>query len=430
MTTKVLIFVETENGFIQHFEKVINSGKKHSEYELIGVTPQFTNGYAHMESRCLEDINTAAEGKQIDGIFVDLSIGDITIDSDGIQLGMGIRKHYPTVSIFCMTNKNKYDYNFDNFCYASLEDFDAVFVKDFMIGKTSSPERIEEIINKGKTKRDILKGAKKRKPLTSKTEDIKCDVVIVTALFEKEFEQVKHIINIDEKTSKRVGTTSTKYGKLKNSNLSVIVDYQQKMGVVDASILAASLTAKYNPKLLVMTGVCGSRTTKNVNIGDIIIPNEVYDYQTGKYEDGVYKPYSYRAPIEPALISYAREWKDEIMRSIEDSSETQRQKIKTTEVHFDIMACGSLVIKTDGVLENIAESLDEKTVAVEMESYGIARICNLDPYKNTTKSIIIKGSMDGTGISKSDDPKEWAAQISAKFAHHYLIKLEKEGYFK
>jgi len=47
------------------------------------------------------------------------------------------------------------------------------------------------------------------------------------------------------------------------------------------------------------------------------------------------------------------------------------------------MACSTAVINKKDELENIALEKDRKTVALEMESYGIARACKITNNGNT-----------------------------------------------
>lgn len=399
-------------------------------YTVKQIIPEFTQGRDHMINKCMEEI-LELDG-EIAAFFVDLSIDDQITDKEGIMIGEMLRKDYPDTPMFCVTHKSRHDNNFDYMSDATLEDFDGVFEKNYLVGSDFSKQRFDAMLRKAGIKRARAKAAEAATAATGRTSkpaSSGCDVAILTALFEYEYEQALNYLKVDNRRSKAAGTESTKIGKLKGTKLSAVVDYQQRMGMVDAAILSATILGKFHPKLLIMTGVCAGRHSKGVELGHIIVPKEIYDYQSGKLDKGVYLPYPYRVAVDYNLISMARAWKKELLREMEDRAETQKGRIKGTAVHFDIMACGSLVLKTDGSLDNIAEKLDEKTVAVEMESYGIARSCDLEPYKSTTKAIIIKASMDGAGADKNDTDKEWAAYISTSFAYSFVKKLEREGYF-
>jgi nucleoside phosphorylase len=431
MSSKFFVIIETENAFVQEFEKALRR-EAIDNYRVVQVTPEFTGGSKPMIEKCLAKILGEIKTNEIVAFYIDLSIGFKQPDKNGIDIGAAIREKFPDKPMFCITHKNKYDNNFDNMSDASLEDFDGVFEKNYLIGQDFSEQRLETMLIKAAQKRS-RQNEGPGKPVSKKkkvAEPMHCDVALVTALFDNEFEQVLNYIEVDSELSKSTDTQSTKVGKLKNSKLSVVAAYQNKMGQVDAAILSATILSRYRPKLLVMTGVCAGRLTKGVEIGHIIVPSEIYDYQTGKYDNGVLKPYAYRVKIEEDLISMAREWRVDLLRQMEDSAGQEKARIKDMKVHFDVMACGSLVLKTDGSLDNIAEQMDEKTVAVEMESYGIARSCDIKPHKNHTRAMIIKASMDGATGAKNDRDKEWAAYMSCSFAYHFVKRLETQGYFK
>lgn len=432
MASKTLIVIETESAFVQEFEKALRGQFVDDKYSIIQIVPEVTDGLENMIEKCMIGIEKTLIDNDVSGFYVDLSISSKQIDKLGISLGMAIREKYPQYPIFSITNKNIYDDNFDNLSDATLEDFDGVFEKNYLVGKDFSKHRLETMLKKAAEKRTKIKVPVKKSKKSSQEIPlpIKCDVAIISALFDYEFEQIQLLVDINKNLSKSLEPDSLKIGKLRNSNLKVVIDYQKKMGLVDAAILSSTLLTKYTPKLLVMTGVCGGRMKKDVKIGDIIVPSEVYDYQTGKLDNGKFKPYHYRAVIDDDLISKIRNWKLEILRQMEDDAEIKKDRIKLTNVHFDVMASGGLVIKTDGALDYISESFDEKTVAVEMESYSVARSCNIDPFKNHSKAIIIKASMDGSDKDKTDIDKEWAAHVSSKFTYYFLKKLEAEGYFK
>lgn len=89
------------------------------------------------------------------------------------------------------------------------------------------------------------------------------------------------------------------------------------------------------------------------------------------------------------------------------------------------MACSTMVINKEGFFEDTLKSIDRKTIAVEMESYGVARACRY-ANKGKTKPIIFKSVMDFT-FNKSDNDgkinwKKFAAYTSAQFMNYLFDK--------
>ncbi len=82
------------------------------------------------------------------------------------------------------------------------------------------------------------------------------------------------------------------------------------------------------------------------------------------------------------------------------------------------MACSLSVIDKEDYFECNIKSVDRKTKAVEMESYGVARAVKL-ANGGKTKFIICKSVMDKTS-NKVDGYKKPAANISAEFVQYIL----------
>ena len=76
-----------------------------------------------------------------------------------------------------------------------------------------------------------------------------------------------------------------------NEELTIIIAIfrQNNMGLVSASMTATFALNKFNPKLLLMCGVCAGVKDK-ANLGDLIIFSPVFDYGSGKYQDGNFFP--------------------------------------------------------------------------------------------------------------------------------------------
>ena len=299
------------------------------------------------------------------------------------------------------------------------------------------------IADAGKFYEEVVKFREKKylnflkKKTVPKLTEIEVDLAIITALYDYEFDQVKEYVEVNEELSKNIfpNTPSRRIGKLKNTDLKVIIDYQDKMGQVDCSFLASIICTKYRPKLLVMTGVCGGRITKNVKLGDIIIPMEIHDYQTGKYNQKGFVTLGYQAKINSEYFkAKIHDWEEDILHEMQKSTGRDKDKMKSLTVHIKESASGSLVLKKGGELDRIAKDISDNIISVDMESYAVARICNKSEFQNT-KAIIIKSVMDYADENKKDSKgdfnyKEWAAYTSASFAYHFIQKLNKDGYFE
>jgi len=241
------------------------------------------------------------------------------------------------------------------------------------------------------------------------------DVAIIAALYDDEFTSLMEFLEDKEPIA---GFETMMIAKLKNSNKKVLVDFQTRMGMVEATYLSTQILARYSPKYIIMIGVCGGRATKGINLLDIIIPNKIFDYQSGKYENGIFKPYLRACNINnKKAISVA----DQVLKSMEGYVNAPlRSKCKKITIHSKTIACGNIVVKTNGFLENKISKFDEETEGVEMESYGLVRVTELLEDKKVTP-IIIKSVMDFTEKNKNDKDKANAAYLSACFTY-FLVK--------
>jgi len=241
------------------------------------------------------------------------------------------------------------------------------------------------------------------------------DVAIIAALYEDEFKSLKEFLEDEEPV---IGFETMKIAKLKNSDKKVLIDFQTKMGMVEATFLSTQILSRFSPKYLIMVGVCGGRASKGINLLDILIPNKVFDYQTGKYENGEFKPYLRACNINNKK---AIDSSDKILKSIEDYVNTPlKEKCKGIKIRTKTLACGNVVVKTDGYLEDVVSAFDEETEGVEMESFGVVRTTELLEDKKVMP-IIIKSVMDFTEKSKNDKDKANAAYFSACFTY-FLVK--------
>jgi len=299
----------------------------------------------------------------------------------------------------------------------------------------------------------------------SKTEinQIHFDYAIIAALYEDEFEQLKSIFEFPEDKElkmplKTKGDFFVYYeGYLKtNINKKVIIAVQRKTGMVDASIIATQMLEIFTPKYLIMSGVCGGGTENKY--GDIILANEVFTFQKGKISDINQKDefgkiiklqlfdknnnivdYETLFDENGTLINISIEKFEKepdpidlnhhiiekiISKKIEIESEINQSIQKTifikTKIEIKIapIACSTMVINKDGFFEDTIRSINRKTAAVEMESYGVARACHF-ANKGETTPIIFKSVMDFTkdkvDSKNSINVKAFAAWTSAQF---------------
>jgi len=242
--------------------------------------------------------------------------------------------------------------------------------------------------------------------INQQTQNNKIDFTILTALPKEEFSVFKSHLRKENDNGFFVG----KFKELKEGhyNKSLALVSQINMGMVDSAIVTTEIVNNIQSDMIILSGVCGGRKGK-IKLYDIIIPENILDIVTGKYENGVFVPYNYTEKINKELIKYLKEElviedfiKTEMLNLIPNSPKYKREKeiALNIEIHFDTMACGPFVLKTKDFLEKKSKEINDKIVGFEMESYGLIRALELSKFNKY--GLVIKSVMDYTDAKKSD----------------------------
>lgn len=240
-----------------------------------------------------------------------------------------------------------------------------------------------------------------------------CDYAIITALEDDEMEKLLPLIETagEIKNDKHL----IEYGHFKGKKTKKIAYASQlSTGMIDASILATELIIRFKPKYLIMTGVLGGKP-KDSNIGDVVVANKVFTIDKGKISKLGFKQEIEGSNTDGSNITKFKREKQKIIDFIRDEDTIYRRNVN---IHFGSIACVRQVIDVEGYFENKISAIDRKAIALEMESYGIARACEL-VNDGRTIPLIIKSVMDNTQ-DKADGAKPYAAWSSAMFVKYIL----------
>ncbi len=240
---------------------------------------------------------------------------------------------------------------------------------------------------------------------TNESVAVSKDIVILTALVEDEYNSFKNNMDGEEKCSSFIG----KFKEANDYKKEVTLVSQLRMGMVDSSITTKNIYKNINPKVLILAGVCGGRKEKKVKLYDIIIPKNVIDIITGRYENGEFIPYGYNEKINEALIDYIEKITtnpDFVLKEMynlipNQKHDRENEIVRKIKIHYDVMACGAFVLKTDKFLDETAKKMNDKIVGFEMESYGVIRATEFID-RALKLSVVIKSVMDYTDSKKSD----------------------------
>lgn len=249
--------------------------------------------------------------------------------------------------------------------------------------------------------------------------DETADVVVLTALMSPEMVETK----------KAFGSTFQSYGKeghqfwltqtaIGGIDVRVALGCQNSMGMVSAAILASKALRAWRPRLLVMTGICAGVRGK-VNLGDLVIAKQVFDYGTGKLVKGRLTPDYEPVTLDDQLTSYAFEYTaaSEELQAISNKWVGPGKPKTVLSCHVGAMASGAAVVADDSVVNGIVEH-KRSLLAVDMESYAVARTA-VAALPNVP-FLIVKGVQDFADEEKSDNHRDYAAFASAQFVRRFL----------
>lgn len=187
-------------------------------------------------------------------------------------------------------------------------------------------------------------------------------------------------------------------------------------GNVPAAVAVERAAHRFAPDAALFVGVAGG--IKDVTVGDVVVATKVYGYESGKVEDGGFRPRPALGRSSESLVQWARtlahadDWRDRLR----DRSRSGGRRIVMGPI-----AAGEKVVAsvTSGLSRFLAEHYGD-ALAVEMEGYGFLEGLAL---VEEVRGLVIRGISDRLeGKSESDAAggQELAADGAAAVAFELL----------
>ena len=256
--------------------------------------------------------------------------------------------------------------------------------------------------------------------LSSMNQGFSVDLLVVTALLEEK-KALQQVFGGEWNNSTVHGiifeTSSVEFG---NRTLTVAVATQLDMGMPHAAITTTRAINAVDPSLVVMTGICAGVDGK-VEIGDLVIASQVFDYGSGKLMEGKFFPHYTPVSPEPWLLQLIESFHATkgLANSIKSEFDGNTPETELS-LHLASMGSGAAVISDDNFVQELTSS-DRKLFGVDMEAYGVAlaaRSCG--SHKKSYPCFTLKGVVDFAGIHKNDIYHEYGAYVSAAFLNKFL----------
>ncbi|MHC8412055.1 phosphorylase family protein [Pseudomonas sp. Hz4] len=245
------------------------------------------------------------------------------------------------------------------------------------------------------------------------------DVVIMTALGEPELTAVLKL-NYGWKAL-RFSNDPTGYhvGEIPRANgsLSVVAASARRKGMPSSASLASKMVARFQPRYVVMLGICAGVKDKT-NYGDVIVADPSWDWGSGKHaekEDGtrVFMAAPYPHPLDTHISQLAMEiGTDKVARELQAGWEGGLPEGKLS-IRVGPMASGAAVLATNDAMQPITAQ-NREVLAVEMEAYAVMASADF-ACKPSPIPIAIKSVCDFADAEKNDLWQGYAAYTSAAF---------------
>jgi nucleoside phosphorylase len=248
------------------------------------------------------------------------------------------------------------------------------------------------------------------------------DAVVITAIASEYAAVAAHLTGPFEEhgesgTLYRIGTLG---GERRTRRVALA---QVGPGNVDAGVSLERARTAFAPEVVLFVGVAGG--VKDVRLGDVVVADAIYDYETGKEDAEDFRSRAKTAAPSHAAVQRAmdvvfrQEWPERVLT--DRLPQPPRAFVKP-------VASGNKVVADRDSLT--AERLREHcgdAVAVEMEGYGFLRSAYLS---SGTDSLVIRGVSDLLSGKDEDSDTRWqplAAAHAAAFAAAFLDLFRSEG---
>ncbi len=231
------------------------------------------------------------------------------------------------------------------------------------------------------------------------------DVVVLTAL---DLEAEPFRVLLDDLED--VVSAHRRYLRGNIAGRSVVVWPTLGTGNVNAAIAAQQAIVVWNPRYIILSGITGGLAMRGVELGDVLVPEQVVAYEPGKVYDAklesrfqVFRPS--HSVLTAARTAQKTEWWSAL--SLEPPAKSRPPK-----VHFGDLASGEKVIVSKKWGDTFREKWPRLT-GVEMESLGVLQAA----YKadDVPQAGVVKSVSDWADRKKGDDWQPYAASVAASF---------------
>lgn len=255
-------------------------------------------------------------------------------------------------------------------------------------------------------------------PAAQASEHLTADIVVICALAEPELAYVLRLPwdwSPEQKVLADGTFVSIGYAKDETGRtLTVAAAHASRMGMVSSALLASALITVFDPKAVVMTGICAGLRGK-AKLGDVLLADPSWDFQSGKLmkrgDDTVLARRPHQLPAPNKVRRFFQALKGDQAAVDKLSAAFTGPRPRNGVLLYGPVASGSAVLADGEAIQDIKKEQHDEVIGVEMEIYGVYSAAASAP--NSPLAFAIKGVCDFADPDKSDDSQEYAAYMSA-----------------
>ncbi|WP_305813670.1 5'-methylthioadenosine/S-adenosylhomocysteine nucleosidase family protein [Photobacterium leiognathi] len=200
----------------------------------------------------------------------------------------------------------------------------------------------------------------------------------------------------------------------KNKKVALVI--LPRMGLVSSAITTSRVVNEIRPHYVLMPGICAG-IEGEVNLGDIIVANPSWEWQTGKWKGDNFAIEPYQIAINQKMVTrFEQMLESSILEDLWRNTEKNRPETKPS-CHFGPMVSGSSVISNSDKITELREQ-HRKLIGIEMEIFGVYAACT--QAKVSPDFIGFKSVCDYGNEYKADNYHDYCSEICGKLCANFV----------
>lgn len=194
-----------------------------------------------------------------------------------------------------------------------------------------------------------------------------------------------------------------------------------RMGLINAAVVTARALEMYSPSVVAMSGICAG-IEGNAELGQLLVTDFVWEYQSGKWLNEVFKaePYQVNIPSNTRL-ALAKILDDSgLLSRLEKHFNGETRPSKVSKPKLAAFTSGSAVIASRKRLDAV-NTQHRKVAGLDMELFGFHRATEMSgqPIDAFSAKVVV----DKANESKGDELHAYGCIVSAAFTIEALLSF-------